>query len=473
MELRRKGIIGELNILCDGMGGGGAGEVASSIAVHIIERSILEAYKIAGNTEPKDLNTVLDNAVLQANQVILAYSKQEKEKRKKQGLSTKDFDPGSTLVLQLLDKDGYDNLRIVGDSRAYLLKENGMCSQLCRDQSYIRRLIDSEEDPPEIIDSIFSSFTHPQRNGIYGSLGDANLDKSKINRAKLNRSPGDKLILGCDGLWEDMHPESLGKPVLDHIRQHFLPDLRNANKNNRSGIINQIYGQLFLLGLRQQGVNLLSGQSSSTLVDQILKNPNRGKISMDNVSVIISQMLAPLSETAKPGPEGNKTNIVKTGDEKWISKGNQIYRAIVVQVDQGLVTLDILSPNGTTLERETRDLKGLENFQKGSEIKSEQVSQIKSFQDLFTLMENRGIHGPTISEGYALDDQTIQIIKDIQHAIIGDRMPKEYIEKIGLYGRLPSCIVDLVKKVVAEECEKNRTPDAIRKIRKAIQELIK
>lgn len=53
LELRRQGVIKELNILCDGMGGGGAGEIASSIAVHIIEKSILKAYQKAGDKEQK------------------------------------------------------------------------------------------------------------------------------------------------------------------------------------------------------------------------------------------------------------------------------------------------------------------------------------------------------------------------------------------------------------------------------------
>ena len=106
-----------LYVIADGMGGHASGEVASKIAVAVIEEKVTQGL------------TLVD-AIEQAHLAILEGVENGEGKK---GM-------GTTIVAVQLHENEY-TLAWVGDSRAYLW--DGVISQLTKDHSMVQMLIDS------------------------------------------------------------------------------------------------------------------------------------------------------------------------------------------------------------------------------------------------------------------------------------------------------------------------------------------
>jgi serine/threonine protein phosphatase PrpC len=122
----------ELFILSDGMGGEAHGEVASAMAVEVIQKyceaekedsgvTVLEAMPENWTTQTRRLR----NAVRQANHQIFQSAQKNSEQR---GM-------GATVTAAWL-KDARLSIAHVGDSRAYLLR-SGNLQQLTNDHSLV------------------------------------------------------------------------------------------------------------------------------------------------------------------------------------------------------------------------------------------------------------------------------------------------------------------------------------------------
>jgi len=105
--------LGDLLIICDGMGGHAAGEVASKIGVE----TILSIYY---GEASEDRAHVLEQAFEQANEQIYARG---------------NGSMGTTGVAALLLHDAL-HIANVGDSRAYLIRD-GEIRQISRDHSFV------------------------------------------------------------------------------------------------------------------------------------------------------------------------------------------------------------------------------------------------------------------------------------------------------------------------------------------------
>lgn len=164
-------------VVCDGMGGANAGNVASENAVRHISEYIIRSYR--DSMDISELEKTVRNAVTSANIELYDMSASE------QSLSGM----GTTAVIALI-KDGESVIANVGDSRIYLVNEN--IKQLTRDHSVVQSLIESGKITPE--DAKF----HPRKNIItraIGAEGSVTADSSVI---RLNC--GDSLLLCTDGL---------------------------------------------------------------------------------------------------------------------------------------------------------------------------------------------------------------------------------------------------------------------------------
>ena len=111
-----------LYIVCDGMGGMAAGEVASSIACS----TCISAFAAQAPETPMDVR--LANAIRAANESVIRSGDVPERK----GM-------GTTLVAAAV-RNNELLVANVGDSRAYLLKA-GACMQLTVDHSYVNELI--------------------------------------------------------------------------------------------------------------------------------------------------------------------------------------------------------------------------------------------------------------------------------------------------------------------------------------------
>jgi serine/threonine protein phosphatase PrpC len=167
--------LGFLCVLCDGMGGHSAGEVASRTAVSTVSQRIAEAPADA------DVNEALHRALEAANDAVCAIVKGGKHAGR----------PGSTCVAALFAPTG---LRIahVGDSRGYLIRE-GQIKRMTRDHSVVGELLAAGAITPE------QAVTHPNAHHITRALG-MNPKVVVDVSAALPLRAGDSVVICSDGL---------------------------------------------------------------------------------------------------------------------------------------------------------------------------------------------------------------------------------------------------------------------------------
>ena len=166
-----------LCVVCDGMGGANAGNVASELAVRHISEYVIRSYRSGMNMT--DTEKTLKNAIVSAN--ISLYDKAVN--------NTELAGMGTTPVAAFV-KDGTAVIAHVGDSRIYLV--NGEIKQLTRDHSVVQSLIESGKITPE------DAKVHPRKNVITRALG-AEEDVA-VDSDCLTLSDGDTLLLCSDGL---------------------------------------------------------------------------------------------------------------------------------------------------------------------------------------------------------------------------------------------------------------------------------
>lgn len=165
-------------VLCDGMGGAAAGEVASSTAVTEIMN------RLTHRTPGTPVLNAAQAAVHAANHAI--FSRAERV-RKLRGM-------GTTMVALVVDEYRAWALNI-GDSRCYLLRD-GRLHQVSRDHS----LVDEEVrmgrmSPAEALHS-------PYRNVITRALGTHRIVPADI--FEVETEPGDLFLLCSDGLTREI-----------------------------------------------------------------------------------------------------------------------------------------------------------------------------------------------------------------------------------------------------------------------------
>jgi protein phosphatase len=177
-----------LYCVADGLGGYEHGATASAVAVRSLARgltqgAILDLLASEQQDETNAFEDLVAHAIQQANRDVRA---------KAEGGAT-------TLTTALLAGDQII-LGHVGDSRAYLVKTDGM-DQLTRDHSLVHQLVETGTITEEEAES------HPQRNVLWNAMGksiDINVDTHLIKK------PEEAYLLLCtDGLWGVVSEEEI------------------------------------------------------------------------------------------------------------------------------------------------------------------------------------------------------------------------------------------------------------------------
>ncbi len=177
-----------LFVVCDGMGGHEAGEVASEMAIRTMENladSIKDSQSMISAVEAANLNVI---------------------KAPRQGIGREGM--GTTMTAAKVTGERV-MIAQVGDSRAYLL-HNGRIQQLTRDHSLMADLIESGQ-----ITEAEARF-HPNRSVITRAIGSDPYMQPDIY--ELNLSSGDRLLLCSDGLnamLDDYQIEEILRDVTD------------------------------------------------------------------------------------------------------------------------------------------------------------------------------------------------------------------------------------------------------------------
>lgn len=138
-------------IVADGMGGHNSGEIASRMAVDLSEEHLLKFSQPDADDEA--IKSFICSMMTEVNKCIHSKAKESEE----------NFGMGTTFVIGMFLK-GKLFIGHVGDSRAYLLRDNSL-QRLTTDHSYIEELIKNGSLSRE------EARNHPKKNVITRALG--------------------------------------------------------------------------------------------------------------------------------------------------------------------------------------------------------------------------------------------------------------------------------------------------------------
>ena len=197
-----------LMMVCDGIGGHNAGEIASAMAL----MSIGQAWE---KTEFNDIEEVyqwLIQKITEVNEAIFTRSAQYEDL----------YGMGTTVVVASIIGNQL-MIANVGDSRAYVLR-NFQLKQLTEDQSLVNALLKSGEITPEEAEN------HPNKNIVTQSLGVTS--SVEIDFVRMTIKNGDTLILCSDGLSDMLSLEEI-RNVMNHysdVEQQVEKAVQEANE---------------------------------------------------------------------------------------------------------------------------------------------------------------------------------------------------------------------------------------------------
>lgn len=176
-----------LAVVCDGMGGAKAGNVASRLAADIFTEEVKRNF--SPDKTPEENERVLRAAVTLANISVYEHSQ----------LSEEYSGMGTTLVACLLYPAAILVVN-VGDSRAYHFSSDGVeCVTV--DHSVVEMMVRRGELTPE------EAKTHPSKNLITRAVGTGPRIESDVFRVKAEQ--GDCILLCSDGLSNQMADEEM------------------------------------------------------------------------------------------------------------------------------------------------------------------------------------------------------------------------------------------------------------------------
>lgn len=180
-----------LYIVCDGLGGHQAGEVASRLAVDSVSAALAQVFYPIKNSSiyadpllrPTTIRKKLEAAINKANTRIHQYA--QLNPRKAANL-------GTTITLAFVYED-QAYIANVGDSRTYVWR-SGQLQQLTEDHSLAAHLAKMGIIEEKEIAG------HPRSNVLSQALGmDGDIE---VTLSDWSLQPGDKLLLCSDGFWQ-------------------------------------------------------------------------------------------------------------------------------------------------------------------------------------------------------------------------------------------------------------------------------
>jgi protein phosphatase len=201
-------------IVADGMGGHAAGEVASEMAVQIVQRELSPVRDLDG----EEVVQLVASALKLANRAIHERTITEVDK---QGM-------GTTASVLVLAGSRY-LIGQVGDSRVYLLRDSSFV-QLTKDHSYVQEQVDAGYLTPE------QARYHPYSNVITRCVGAGSDVEPDIYRGEVR--PGDTFLVASDGLTGMVDDRRLAQLLSSRAEPERKVHALIAEANGRGGLDN-------------------------------------------------------------------------------------------------------------------------------------------------------------------------------------------------------------------------------------------
>jgi protein phosphatase len=185
-----------LLVVCDGMGGARAGNVASTSALKIVAERLKEAM----NSGETPLSDSIKAAVETANEAVYRES-----------VTNPDCAGMGTTMVGAVVKDGHVTVFNVGDSRAYVIRQRSI-KRVTVDHSVVEELVLRGDITRE------QSVRHPSKNLITRAIGTEPDVECDIFYPKLRA--GDYLLLCSDGLTNVVSD----REIMDEVIKGGAPD---------------------------------------------------------------------------------------------------------------------------------------------------------------------------------------------------------------------------------------------------------
>lgn len=196
-------------IVCDGMGGANAGNIASQTAVQVISEYVYKSYQSKMNRQ--SLQNLIKNAIVDANIIIYNMSKENK-----------DYEGMGTTAVVLVVRNGFAVICHAGDSRAYLISDG--ISQITKDHSVVQSLLEDGKL------TAAEAKHHPIKNVITRALG---VEKNLIPDCMQIPIEISNTVLVCtDGLTNFVDEKEILRIIKENNAEE-VPDILidTANKN--------------------------------------------------------------------------------------------------------------------------------------------------------------------------------------------------------------------------------------------------
>ncbi|WP_068672441.1 Stp1/IreP family PP2C-type Ser/Thr phosphatase [Oceanobacillus sp. Castelsardo] len=182
-----------LAVIADGMGGHLAGDVASKMAIALIDEKWKSTKKF---DKPNEIEEWLLNTIQEINESIYQHAQSNKEC---EGM-------GTTLVV-VVHIDEFLTIAHIGDSRCYLLNQDKQ-RQVTEDHSLVNALVQSGQITRD------DAKHHPRKNVVLRALGSELQVDADIKTILIDES--EKVLLATDGLTDKVFDEELFEIINKH-----------------------------------------------------------------------------------------------------------------------------------------------------------------------------------------------------------------------------------------------------------------
>ncbi|UJL47893.1 Stp1/IreP family PP2C-type Ser/Thr phosphatase [Virgibacillus sp. NKC19-16] len=175
-----------LAIIADGMGGHQAGDVASQMAISLIEEKWENGHQLDSAEEAEQW---ISQAIIEVNESIYTHALQKTE-----------YEGMGTTVVASICTDEFITISHIGDSRCYLFSES-VLNQITEDHSLVNELVRSGQISKDDAEQ------HPRKNVLLRALGTE--ENAIAETQSIEWVFGDKLLLCSDGLTNKVSDEEL------------------------------------------------------------------------------------------------------------------------------------------------------------------------------------------------------------------------------------------------------------------------
>ena len=208
------GLLPNLFIVADGMGGHNGGEIASKTAISQFCGHIKIQSDQTGQAGVEEILDLLTSAALAANAGVLSMADASPELT---GM-------GTTLTACTIDEGGKCNIIHIGDSRAYVIASSELSSkkitQVTHDHSFVNEMVKAGQITQN------EAREHPKRNVLTKVLG-INPEMSADGYV-IDTEPGSIILLCSDGLY-NMVPEDEILSIVNENEEPAITLIETAN----------------------------------------------------------------------------------------------------------------------------------------------------------------------------------------------------------------------------------------------------